>query len=98
MTEGSTVLPLAVISPVRDEARHVQHTLEAMLAQTRRPQEWLFVDDGSTDGTRAILDEYAARHCWIRVISRPDRGQRVLGGGVIEAFNAGLAAISRGKW
>lgn len=93
MTEGSTVLPLAVISPVRDEARHVQHTLEAMLAQTRRPQEWLFVDDGSTDGTRAILDEYAARHCWIRVISRPDRGQRVLGGGVIEAFNAGLAAL-----
>jgi GT2 family glycosyltransferase len=48
----------------------------------------------SKDDTRAILESYAARHPWIRVISRGDRGARVLGGGVIEAFNAGLAALA----
>lgn len=87
------VAPLAVISPVRDEAAHVQRTLDAMLAQTLRPQEWLFVDDGSKDDTRALIERVAAQHPWIRVISRSDRGQRVLGGGVIEAFNTGLDAL-----
>lgn len=92
VTAARTVA-LAVISPVRDEAEHVRRTLDAMLSQTVRPQEWLFVDDGSTDDTRAIIETYAAQHSWIRVISRADRGQRVLGGGVIEAFNTGLAAL-----
>ena len=48
------VAPLAIISPVRDEARLVRFTLNAMVAQTVRPQEWLFVDDGSRDDTLAI--------------------------------------------
>lgn len=91
---AARVAPLAVISPVRDEAALVQRTLDAMLAQTVRPQEWLFVDDGSSDNTREVIERTAAQHPWIRVISRSDRGQRVLGGGVIEAFNTGLAALN----
>ncbi len=83
------VVPLAVISPVRDEARFVRKTLEAMLAQTVRPQEWLFVDDGSTDDTRAIVESYVREHPWIHVISRSDRGFRQLGSGVIAAFKFG---------
>jgi biofilm PGA synthesis N-glycosyltransferase PgaC len=83
------VVPLAVISPVRDEARYVRHTLDAMVAQTVRPQEWLFVDDGSTDDTRAIIESYASRHAWIHVVSRDDRGFRQLGSGVVAAFNFG---------
>lgn len=83
------VVPLAIISPVRDEARYVRNALEAMLAQTVRPQEWLFVDDGSTDGTRFIIDQYAEKHSWIRIVSRENRGFRQLGSGVIAAFDFG---------
>ena len=83
------VVPLAVISPVRDEARYVCNTLDAMLAQTVRPQEWLFVDDGSKDDTRSIIESYASEHPWIRVVSRENRGFRQLGPGVIAAFNFG---------
>lgn len=86
---AAQIAPLAVISPVRDEARFIRHTLDAMLAQTVRPQEWLFVDDGSTDDTRAIIDSYAQLHDWIRVVSREDRGFRQLGSGVVAAFNYG---------
>ena len=83
------VVPLAIISPVRDEAKYVRNTLEAMLTQTVQPQEWLFVDDGSTDDTQAIIASYSARHPWIRVISRDNRGFRQLGSGVIAAFDYG---------
>ena len=68
------VVPLAIVSPVRDEGKYVRNTLDAMVAQTVQPQEWLFVDDGSTDDTRAIIESYAANHPWIRVISRDNRG------------------------
>jgi glycosyltransferase involved in cell wall biosynthesis len=88
------VAPLAVISPVRDEARYVRHTLEAMIAQTVRPQEWLFVDDGSTDDTRHIIESYAADHPWIRVVSRENRGFRQLGSGVVAAFNFGREQLA----
>jgi glycosyltransferase involved in cell wall biosynthesis len=88
------IAPLVVISPVRDEAKYVSHTLEAMVAQTVRPEEWLFVDDGSTDDTRLIVESYSTRFPWIRVISRENRGFRQLGSGVVAAFNYGRENLS----
>jgi biofilm PGA synthesis N-glycosyltransferase PgaC len=90
---AARVAPLAIISPVRDEARYVRNTLDAMLGQTVRPQEWLFVDDGSTDDTRKIIESYAIDHPWIRVVSREDRGFRQLGSGVVAAFNFGRGKL-----
>jgi len=89
---------LVVISPVRDEAAHIRLTLDSMLAQVLRPQEWIIVDDGSSDDTVAIVSEYAAEHPFIRVVSRPDRGARKLGGGVIEAFDFGREQIRDPSW
>lgn len=83
------VVPLAIVSPVRDESRYIRHTLEAMAQQTVWPVEWLFVDDGSKDDTAQIIAEYAERMPFIRVISTEDRGYRKLGSGVIAAFDLG---------
>ena len=88
-TEGNIV----VISPCRDEEEYMRRTLDSMVAQTVRPRIWAIVDDGSTDATPAILAEYAARHDWIRVIAKPDRGVRAVGPGVMEAFYYGLDRI-----
>lgn len=82
-----------LISPCRNEAQVMRQTLDTVVAQSRRPARWVIVDDGSTDATPAILAEYAARHDWIRVVTRPDRGRRAVGPGVIEAFYAGYATI-----
>ncbi len=71
----------------------MRRTLDSMVAQTLRPALWVIVDDGSTDATPDILAEYAARHDWIRVLQKPDRGHRAVGPGVIEAFYAGHATI-----
>lgn len=67
----------------------MRRTMESMVAQTLTPTLWLIVDDGSTDETPQILDEYVQKHDWICVIKKPDRGHRAVGPGVIEAFYFG---------
>lgn len=83
----------AIISPCRNEAKLMRRTLDAVVAQSLTPSVWVIVDDGSTDETPKILREYAARHSFIRIVTREDRGHRRVGGGVIDAFNVGLQAI-----
>ena len=82
-----------LITPCRDEARFARRTIDSVIAQSTPPALWVLVDDGSTDDTPAILEEYARRVPWIRVVRREDRGDRKLGGGVIDAFYAGYATV-----
>jgi len=82
-----------LVSPCRDEARHMQRTLESVAAQAAPPALWVVVDDGSTDETPAILGDYRARLPYLRVVQRADRGRRSVGPGVIEAFYAGLETV-----
>jgi glycosyltransferase involved in cell wall biosynthesis len=86
-----------VVTPVRDEAQHVGRTIESMCAQTVLPEQWVIVDDGSTDGTAEILGRHADKP-WITVVCRSDRGHRASGGGVVEAFDAGLATLTCDGW
>ena len=72
----------------------MRQTLDSVVAQSARPAKWVIVDDGSTDATPQILAGYAARHDWIQIVTRRDRGHRSVGPGVIEAFYAGYAAIT----
>jgi poly-beta-1,6-N-acetyl-D-glucosamine synthase len=83
-----------LVSPCRDEAQYMRRTLESVACQTVPPALWIVVDDGSTDGTPAILQEYAARLPYLRVVRREDRGGRSVGPGVIEAFYAGLDTVA----
>ena len=87
-----------LISPGRNEAQYMRRTLDTVITQTIRPARWVIVDDGSTDATPQILAEYAARHDWIRVVTRSDRGRRSVGPGVVEAFYAGYAAIDADEY
>src|SRR6516164_11288258 len=83
-----------LISPCRDEAKYMRETLDSVISQSIRPAKWIIVDDGSTDSTPQILTEYRARHPWIEVVIRSNRGRRSVGPGVIEAFYAGYNAIN----
>ena len=87
------IVPLVIISPVRDESKYLRLTIDSMIAQTIRPVEWILVDDGSVDATPDIVHEYAEKYPFIRLISRQNRGFRLLGGGVIAAFNFGVEHI-----
>ena len=82
-----------LISPCRDEAQYLRRTLDSVAAQSVQPAAWVVVDDGSTDGTSAILEEYTRRLPYLRVVRRTDRGRREVGPGVVEAFYAGLKTV-----
>ncbi len=44
-----------VISPCRNEVEYMEQTLDSMVNQTVTPNNWIIVDEGSTDGTSEIL-------------------------------------------
>ena len=83
-----------LISPCRNEADFMRQTLDSVIAQSVRPAKWVIVDDGSTDQTPQILEEYRRQHPWIAVVTRSNRGHRAVGPGVIEAFYAGYETIN----
>ena len=87
-----------IISPVRNEAHLLPRTIEPVATQTVLPATWIIVDDGSTDETADVVREAAAMHDWIRLVQRPDRGDRKVGGGVIEAFYDGLDTVNLGDY
>lgn len=87
-----------IVSPVRNEERHLGRTIDSVLAQTQPPAEYVIVDDGSSDGTGSIADGYAERVPWLRAVHRGDRGYRKAGGGVVEAFYDGLALVASSGW
>lgn len=88
----------AVISPVRNEGKHLQQTVDSMIQQTIPPVEWILVDDGSSDNTLEIIEEAARCKPWIRLVSRTDRGSRKSGAGVVEAFYDGFRELSSEDW
>lgn len=83
-----------IVTPARNEAKYIAETITSVVGQTQRPAQWVIVDDGSTDGTATIAERAAAEHPWITVVRRRDRGERVIGAGVVEAFNDGLRAVT----
>jgi len=82
-----------VIMPCRNEEQFIQHTLDCVVAQTVPPVECVVVNDGSSDATGTIAEEMAAKHDWIHVVHRDDRGERKVGGGVVDTFYSGFEAL-----
>lgn len=52
---------LSVIVPVYNIAPYVRRCIESLLCQSFSDFELLIIDDGSTDGSAAICDEYAGK-------------------------------------
>jgi biofilm PGA synthesis N-glycosyltransferase PgaC len=87
-----------LVSPVRNEAPHIELTIRAVLAQEFQPLAWLIIDDGSTDGTSALLDSFARRTPWIRVVRHEMRPTRELGGNIAAMLHQGLEELRDLHW
>src|SRR5437867_10180487 len=77
-----------LVTPARNEAQFIEHTIQSVVAQTVLPVKWVIVSDGSTDGTDDIVRNYIARHEWIELVRMLDRPERSFAGKAA-AFKAG---------
>ena len=78
---------ISIIVPVYNMTAYLRECLDAIVGQTFHDWECLLVNDGSTDDSGAICDEYAERDPRFKVIHREN-------GGVSAARNSGLKASS----
>ena len=74
---------ISVIVPVYNVERYLRRCVDSILHQTYRNLEVLLVDDGSTDASGAICDEYAAQEECVTAVHQKN-------GGLSAARNTGL--------
>src|SRR4051795_10058057 len=93
---------LLIISPVRNEAAHIERVARAIAAQELAPADWIVVDDRSTDDTLAILRRLEGELPFLTVIQAPSEPpsepvrDRLPRAAAPRTFNVGLAAA--GHW
>ena len=91
---------LLLISPVRNEEAHIELIADAVAGQTRPPDLWLVVDDGSTDRTPEILADLMRRIEFLQVLNTADLppvgpvNDRLATAAEARAFNLGLNSVA----
>lgn len=86
--EGNNPIRVSAIVPVYNVERYVRQCVDTLLAQSYPLEEIVLVDDGSTDSSGAICDEYAALHEKVTAVHKQNAG---LG----YARNTGLDSLTR---
>ena len=87
MSNDNAAASISVIVPVYNVEQYLKPCLESLIAQTFENWEAICIDDGATDGSGKILDDFAASDSRFKVIHKKN-------GGVSAARNDGLAAAS----
>ena len=81
---------ISVIIPVYNTKKYLGRCLAGLLAEDHVEKELLLVDDGSTDGSSKLCDQYAGQYEYVRVIHKQN-------GGLMSAWMAGVKA-ARGEY
>lgn len=69
-----------LITSARNEEKFIEGTIRSVVAQSHLPERWVIVDDGSTDGTAAIVESYFKTYPWIELLRRSNRPDRSFAG------------------
>ena len=68
---------ISVILPVYNNVQYLEECLDSVLAEEKLSIEIVAIDDGSTDGSEQILDDYAGKYENIRVFHQENSGVSV---------------------
>ena len=90
---------VSIIIPVYNTEKYLRQCLDSVLAQSFTDMEIICIDDGSTDGSAEILDEYAKKDFRIRLIYQPNGGLvSVRKLGVSEAKGKYIGFVDSDDW
>jgi glycosyltransferase involved in cell wall biosynthesis len=73
----STIPTLSVCMPVYNAEQYIREATESILRQTFADFEFIIIDDGSTDDSKQILEEFARKDARVRLVSRPNTGYTI---------------------
>ncbi len=83
-----------IVTPAYNEESYIQYTLDSVTKQTLLPEQWIIVDDGSTDGTVDIIRRYVSIFPWIKLVINPTVGEKPEGGSkIVKAFYSGFSSL-----
>lgn len=77
-------MKISIITITYNSAKTIRRALESVQNQTYKDIEHIIVDGASTDGTKEVIETYAAQHKNVRWVSEPDEG-------IYNALNKGIA-------
>ena len=84
-------MKISLITICWNSERALKRTLDSVMEQTRRPDEYVFVDGGSTDGTMSILEDFKAKAERMNMDVRILQQHRTEGAaGIPDAWNQGI--------
>lgn len=66
---------VSIIVPVYNTSKYLRRCMDALVNQTLKEIEIIAVNDGSTDDSPAILEEYAAKYPCVTVLNKTNGGQ-----------------------
>lgn len=65
---------ISVIVPVYNVEQYLEECLDSLVAQTYKNMEFICINDGSTDSSLQILQEYAKKDVRIKIVDKPNEG------------------------
>ncbi|APQ75723.1 glycosyl transferase family 2 [Clostridium botulinum] len=81
---------ISVIMPVYNAEKYLRESIESILNQTYKNFEFIIINDGSTDYSLKIINEYYKKDCRIKIISRENKG-------LVYSLNEGIS-IAKGEY
>ena len=81
-----------LVTPVKNEEKTIEITIQSVINQTLLPDEWVIVSDQSTDATDDIVQRYAADHRFINFVRLHGKQERSFAS-VVHVTEAGVKAI-----
>jgi poly-beta-1,6-N-acetyl-D-glucosamine synthase len=86
----------SIITSAKNEQQYICKTIESVINQTILPNEWIIMDDHSSDSTFKIVEAYSIKYPWIKLLesNNVEIPIKATGGRIATLFNHAITRIN----
>jgi glycosyltransferase involved in cell wall biosynthesis len=90
---------VSVIVPIYNTEKYLRQCLDSIVVQTLRDIEIILINDGSKDGSLAIMKEYAKKDSRVQIIDKPNEGYgKAMNRGLDKAVGEYIGIVESDDW